>query len=111
MWFPDLGKFPNAFKFCRLRQLNCPFWTVTVWGYSPRQANIARRHLTQEEKREVIRKCLVETPEKSDRQIAAGIGVSQPTVSKIRSDMEDSGKLIKVISSIGADGKERPRQA
>ena len=75
-----------------------------------RQANIARRHLTLEEKREAIRKQLAETPEKSDRQIAAELGISNSTVSVARKDMVASGQLCDSHSSIGADGKERPRQ-
>lgn len=75
-----------------------------------RKLNMARRHLNQEQRRELIREQLQETPEKSDRQIATLLGTSQPTVSKQRQDMEKSGELKRFISSIGADGKERPRQ-
>ena len=53
---------------------------------------------------------LRETPEKSDRQIAAGLGVSQTTVGTQRKSMEEIGQLSKLDSSIGLDGKERPRQ-
>ena len=63
-----------------------------------------------EQRRELIRQQLQATPEKSDRQIAAGLGVSNPTVSKCRKQMETNGELLKINSSIGADGKERPRQ-
>lgn len=50
------------------------------------------------------------TPEKSDRQIAAGLGVSQTTVGTQRKSMKEIGQLSKLDSSIGLDGKERPRQ-
>jgi len=53
---------------------------------------------------------LVETPERSDRQIAAGLGVDDSTVSRQREKMEKDGQLLHCNSSIGADGKERPRQ-
>jgi len=75
-----------------------------------RQLNLSRRHLNQQQRRELIREQLKDTPEKSDRQIAAGLGVSQTTVGTQRKDMEASGQLSKLDSSIGADGKERPRQ-
>ena len=75
-----------------------------------RKLNMARRHLTQEQRRELIRQQLKETPEKSDRQIAAGLGVSQTTVGTQRKSMEEIGQLSKLDSSIGLDGKERPRQ-
>jgi len=74
-----------------------------------RKLNMARRQITQEQRREIIRQQLMDTPEKSDRQIAAGLGVSNKTVSSQRKEMEASGELCKVHSSIGADGKERPR--
>ena len=75
-----------------------------------RQANIARRHLTQEEKREAIRKRLAETPEKSDRQIAADLNVSNKTVSSARKEMVDTGQVCNLHTSKGADGKTYPRQ-
>ncbi|MCP4289156.1 MAG: hypothetical protein GY792_32840 [Gammaproteobacteria bacterium] len=50
-----------------------------------------------------------ETPEQSDRQIAKVLGVSNKTVSSTRKDMVDNGQLCNLHSSIGADGKERPR--
>ena len=75
-----------------------------------RKLNIARRHLTSEQKRGLIREQLKSTPEQSDRQIAKALGVSHPTVAVQRFDMEESGELEKFTSSIGADGKERPRK-
>ena len=75
-----------------------------------RKLNMARRHLTREQRQELIRQQLIDTPEKSDRQIAHVFGVSPTTVGTARKGMEDSGELSKLDSSIGADGKERPRQ-
>ena len=40
-----------------------------------RKLNMARRQLSQEQRRDLIREQLKETPEKSDRQIAASLGV------------------------------------
>lgn len=53
-----------------------------------RKLNMARRHLNSEQKRELIREQLRETPERSDRQIAAGLGVSDKTVGSQRKEME-----------------------
>lgn len=75
-----------------------------------RKLNMARRHLTQEQRRELIRGQLRETPEISDRQMASALNVSPTTVGTIRRQMEGAGQLSKLDSSIGADGKERPRQ-
>ena len=58
-----------------------------------RKLNMARRHLTQEQRRVMIREQLAETPEKSDRQIAAGLGVDHKTVSTQRSNLESIGEI------------------
>jgi len=71
---------------------------------------MARRHLNREQKRGLIQAQLKETPEVSDRRIAAGLGVSPTTAGNIRKEMEHNGQLSRLDSSIGADGKERPRQ-
>lgn len=66
--------------------------------------------LNQEQRRELIREQLKETPEKSDRQIAVDLGVSNNTVSLQRKKMEQSGQLCESHTSKGSDGKEYPRQ-
>lgn len=73
--------------------------------------NCARRHLTTAGKQTAIQKALTAAPEKSDRQLAKAVGVSHPTVATVRKELEEKGELVKFTSSIGADGKERPRQA
>ena len=45
-----------------------------------RRLNIARRHLTGEQKRELIAQQLVDTPEQSDRAIAKALGVRPQAV-------------------------------
>ena len=75
-----------------------------------RKLNIARRHLTSEQKRELIRDQLKATPEQSDRQIAKSLGVSPTTTGTIRHEMENSGQLSKLDTSKGADGKSYPRK-
>lgn len=72
--------------------------------------NCARRHMTTAGKQTAIQKALQAAPEKSDRQLAKAIGVSPTTVGTARKDLEQKGELSKLDSSIGADGKERPRQ-
>ncbi len=74
-----------------------------------RKLNIARRHLTRVQIRELIREQLKETPEQSDRQIAKALGVHQSTVGTQRKELEQSGQVSKLDTSTGADGKEYPR--
>lgn len=75
-----------------------------------RKLNMARRQLNREQKQELIREQLRETPEKSDRQIANSLGVDHKTVSVRRNELEGTGEIPQLCSTMGADGKERPRQ-
>ena len=75
-----------------------------------RKLNLARRHMTQEQRRELIREQLAETPKKSDRQIAAELGVDNKTVGTQRKVMETAEEIPQLDTSVGADGKEYPRQ-
>ncbi len=68
------------------------------WGISP------------EVRRELIRQQIKETPEKSDRQIADGLGVNHSTVGTQRKELEAGGEISHLKESIGADGKQYPRR-
>lgn len=73
-----------------------------------RRLNLARRHLSRKQKRELIKGQLKDTPEYSNNRIAQMLGVTVDTVISIRRDMESKGELSKFESLIGADGKEYP---
>lgn len=75
-----------------------------------RKLNMARRHLTQEQKRGLIREQLKETPEQSDRQIAQALGVDHKTISVQRRGMEAGGEIPQLDASTGTDGKTYPRK-
>jgi ParB-like chromosome segregation protein Spo0J len=51
--------------------------------------NVTRRHLTPEQKREVIRQLRQDRPELSDRAVARMAGVSPHTVGEVRHEAED----------------------
>jgi len=51
-------------------------------------ANVHRRHLTSEQKRDIIAKLLQADPTKSDRQIAAAVVTDKNTVAAVRAEME-----------------------
>jgi hypothetical protein len=70
--------------------------------------NICRRHLTAEQKRDVIAKLLKAAPEKSNRQVAKVVGVSHPHVAKIRAEMEKAGDVETVTTSIDSKGRKQP---
>src|SRR5262249_43275026 len=56
-------------------------------------ANIRRRHLTAEQKRELIGKLIEAQPERSDRQIGAAVKVDHKTVATVRADKEARGEI------------------
>lgn len=70
-------------------------------------ANIHRRHLTPEKKRELIGKLLKENPEKSNRQIAEAVKASHHTVEAVRTEMVSTGQVAQLIKTVGKDGKRR----
>jgi hypothetical protein len=70
--------------------------------------NIRRRHLTVEQKRELIGKLLKADPEKSNRQIAKTTGVDHKTVAVERRKKESTGEIPQLKKTKGKDGKSRP---
>ncbi|MCF6100351.1 ParB/Srx family N-terminal domain-containing protein [Mesorhizobium muleiense] len=71
--------------------------------------NIKRRHLTAEQKRDLIAKLLKAGPERSNRQIAGVVKASHVTVGKVREEMEATGQVDQLTKTVGADGKARTR--
>src|SRR5262249_35238899 len=59
-------------------------------------ANIRRRHLTAEQRRDLIAKLIKAQPEKPDLQIAKTIKVSPTTVGTVRRKMEAKGDVSKL---------------
>lgn len=72
-----------------------------------RRLNILRRHLTQEQKRDLIRDQVRETPERSNRQVATSLGVSHPTVATVRSEMEHVGDVERFTTSTDTLGRRQ----
>jgi ParB-like chromosome segregation protein Spo0J len=70
--------------------------------------NIRRRHLTQEQKREIVAKLLVENPERSDRATAKIAGVDHKTVSSVRTEAEERGEIPHVDKRSDAKGRKQP---
>jgi hypothetical protein len=70
--------------------------------------NIRRRHLTSKQREELFIKIIALAPEKSDRQIAASIGVDHKTVGAARAKGEELGSVPQLKKTVGKDGKSRP---
>jgi ribosomal protein S14 len=71
-------------------------------------ANLHRRHLTAEQKRELIAKLIKATPEKSDRQIAETVKASPTTVGTVRAEMETKGDVSKLDTRRDSKGRKQP---
>jgi hypothetical protein len=70
-------------------------------------ANIHRRHLTAEQRRELIAKLLKAKPGQSNRQIAKQVKADDKTVSKVRRELESTAEIPQLEKTTGADGKQR----
>jgi hypothetical protein len=71
--------------------------------------NLARRHLNQEQRRELIADQLEESPDRSNRWVAKQLGVHHVTVAAVRADLASTGQIIQFDRTIGLDGKSRSR--
>jgi hypothetical protein len=70
--------------------------------------NIHRRHLTAEQKRELIAKLLKATPEKSKNSIAKQVKADDKTVASVRRDMEARSEIPNVGTRTDSKGREQP---
>lgn len=70
-------------------------------------ANIHRRHLTAEQKRDLIAKVFKANPEKSNRTIAKQTGVDDKTVAAVRAKLAATAEIPQFTKTVGADGKAR----
>jgi hypothetical protein len=73
--------------------------------------NMNRRHLTEEQRREVIAKIIKAKPEASDRAIAKTVKRDHKVVARVRKKMERTGAVAPVERRLGADGKQRKKPA
>jgi hypothetical protein len=71
-------------------------------------ANLHRRHLTSAQKREVAAKLLQANPTRSNRQVAAKLGISHHTVSAVRADQEARGQIAHVNVVTDTQGRTQP---
>jgi hypothetical protein len=71
-------------------------------------ANLRRRHLTAEQKRDVIAKLLKAQPEKSNRQIAETAKVDHKTVGTVRAEQERRGEIPHVAERRDTKGRKQP---
>jgi hypothetical protein len=71
-------------------------------------ANVHRRHLTAEQKRDIIAKVLKAQPEKSDLAISKIIKSSDKTVTKVRAELEGRSEIPNVKTKTDTRGRKQP---
>jgi hypothetical protein len=77
------------------------------WGHVF-SANLHRRHLTAEQKREVIAALLKANPAQSDRAVAKTAKVSHHTVADVRAEAEGRGQIAHVANRTDTKGRRQP---
>jgi hypothetical protein len=71
-------------------------------------ANIHRRHLTSEQRRNLIAGVLKRKPQTSNRQIAQQVAADDKTVGKVRANLEATAEIPQLNTTTGKDGRARP---
>jgi ParB-like chromosome segregation protein Spo0J len=72
--------------------------------------NIHRRHLSPDQRRNIIAKLLKTDPTKSNRQIAQEAKADHKTVGAERERLQSSGEIPQLETTTGADGRTRKRK-
>jgi hypothetical protein len=70
--------------------------------------NLHRRHLTAQQKRDVIAAILKANPGRSNRQVAEQVKADHKTVGKVRERLRSTGEIPQLEETEGKDGKARP---
>jgi hypothetical protein len=70
--------------------------------------NIRRRHLTGEQKRELIEKLLKASPERSNNALAKVVKVDDKTVGAVRADLERRSEIPNVTTRTDTKGRKQP---
>jgi hypothetical protein len=71
-------------------------------------ANVRRRHLTVEKKRDIIAALLKERPERSDRATAKIADSNRTTVGQIRRELEEKGDVSIIDTRTDTKGRRQP---
>src|SRR5262249_48606719 len=98
------GGLPGTISICHLTGSS---WMGDAAEYVI-SANIHRRHLTAEQKREIIAELLKADPSKSDRQIAKTVKASPTYVGKVRAEKEATGDVSTVDTRTDTKGRAQP---
>jgi hypothetical protein len=80
---------------------------VDPWNYVISK-NYRRRHLTVEQRHEIIAVYLRRDPHKSDRQVGQELGHDHKTIARVRAEQEDVGSIPHVERRTDSRGRQQP---
>src|SRR6516164_5485567 len=104
----------NRYRACELVKIVPKFAEFTGDDAAARNyvisANIHRRHLSPDQRREIIAALLKADPAQSNRQIGEQTKTSHTTVGAVREQLESTGQIGQLNETKGADGKTRKRK-
>src|SRR6516225_6080295 len=104
----------NRYRACSLAGIKPTFAEFTGIDADARNyvisANIHRRHLSPDQRREIISALLKADPGQSNRQVAEHAKASHVTVGAVREELETTGQIDQLGETKGADGKKRKRK-
>jgi hypothetical protein len=84
-------------------------WETDCDPYAFHQSmNVFRRHLTPEQRRELIVARLKENPERSNRKIAKILKVDDKTIEVVRQDLERRAEIPHVEKRVDTKGRQQP---
>jgi hypothetical protein len=107
MSFPSGSSYPMTLPSSSIGQFVLTMRDIDPYAYVL-SVNIRRRHLTAEQKRDLIDKLLKRDPGKSDRQIAKVVGAHPTTVGTVRKEAEKRGDVSKLDTRTDAKGRAQP---
>ena len=90
----------------------CPLLQIIPKEVDPYEyviaANLRRRHLTSEEKRDLIAKVLKAKPEASNAAVAKQVKADDKTVAKVRGELESRSEIPNVNIRTDSKGRKQP---
>ncbi len=94
---------------------NLPLPTETRAGFTDAEKrslalelNIARRHLTREQRRALVAESIKADPQLSDREHGRRTGVHNETAAAVRKELVTAGVVTESVTRIGRDGVPQP---
>jgi len=101
----------NRFRACQVLGLK-PWYETVAFDVDPVKyvlsANVHRRHLNAQQKRDVIAAVLKDKPDQSNLSVAKKVGADDKTVASVRRDLEARSEIPNVAATTDSAGRRQP---